>query len=199
MKNGFLSLRLTLPFSQKKKDEIDELIRREDEEEERILRADEENGNKHHAMLRNTPEMSVDNEGGTMTLNYSRVFLHRSFPYENPYEFISVLNTEQEEVCMIKSVDEVAESDLIKAELDRKYYEPTIKKILEFRDDMGFSHWEVETEAGRRKFIVHDTFGSITHVSEVFVYVTDIDGNRYKIENLNALDKKSRQKIELFL
>ena len=31
------------------------------------------------------------------------------------------------------------------------------------------------------------------------VVVTDVDGNRYHIEDVNALDKKSFKKIELFL
>ena len=197
--NSFLALELVLPYSKKRLEEIEEADKRAEEEEERIAAADEKSGSRHHKLLKVTPDVEISEDKSTIKYTYKRVYLQRAFPYENPFEYISVLNSEQEEICMIRKVDDIESRDLIVAELEAKYYEPTITKINELKDDMGFSHWDIETENGNRCFIVRDTHGSIAHVSETYFYVTDIDGNRYKIPDITALDKKSYKKIELFL
>ena len=91
------------------------------------------------------------------------------------------------------------EKELIVRELERKYYTPSIKKILSVKDRFGFSYWDVETESGKVTFTLQDTFKSISRAGDNKLFFSDVDGNRFVIENIEALDKKSHKKIELYL
>ena len=48
-------------------------------------------------------------------------------------------------------------------------------------------------------FAIHDTFRSISKITESRVVLTDVDGNRYEIDDVLALDGKSYRKLELYL
>lgn len=130
-----------------------------------------------------------------------RVFFHRAFPYELPDEFISVLDKDNREYGIIRALSEFDEGsrEIINKALKRKYYCPEITKIHSLKDQFGYSYWDVETDNGRMEVVLKDTFSSIARISDVFIVITDISGNRYKISDLEAFDRKSYRKIELFL
>ena len=46
---------------------------------------------------------------------------------------------------------------------------------------------------------MHDTYRNTAKISEERVVLTDVDGNRYEIPDVFALDRKSYRKIELYL
>ena len=130
-----------------------------------------------------------------------RAFLCRQFPFELMWEFISVMNEEKEEVGIIRRISEFEGEDheLLKTELTRRYYSPVIKSILHVKERYGFSYWKVKTEEGEVSFTLHDTYRSIIHASEQRVILLDVDGNRFEIPDVEALDRKSYKKIELYL
>ena len=129
-----------------------------------------------------------------------RAFLCRQFPFELQWEFISVLNAESEEIGIIRDVELFGENAvLLREELKRRYYSPVIKKILSVKERYGFSYWKVMTEEGEVSFTLHDTYRSIIHASEDRVLMLDVNGNRFEIPSVGALDKKSYKKIELYL
>ena len=130
-----------------------------------------------------------------------RVFFHRAFPYDNAEDFISVTDKEGKEYGLIRSLSDFdgAGRDIIERELGRKYYTPVIKKIKSVKERFGYSYWEVETETGSASFAMHDTFRNTAKISEERVILTDVDGNRYEIKDVLALDRKSYRKIELYL
>jgi hypothetical protein len=133
---------------------------------------------------------------------YDRVFLHTAFPFELLWEYISVLDTDQIEAGIIfdlESFDEDTKT-LLKNELERKYYEPRIKTIVSLKERYGFSYWEVVCTDGRSvKFTMQDTFKNIIRVGEDRAILLDVDGNRFVIESIMELDKKSHKKIELYM
>ena len=142
-----------------------------------------------------------DEEGNLKTEKYERVWLHRSFPFNMPEEYISVQNKDQEELALIKSLSDLPEeaATLVREELERKYYTPKLKKIITLKETRGFSFWQVITDAGELSFTLQDTSKSIARISEDRAFIFDICGNRYEIESLKALDKKSFRKLELYL
>ena len=191
------------------------------------------------AKVRNPEEK----EGETKTENpieeffFERVFLHRAFPFQNPYEYISVSGSfpkkeeekkeeenkkeedkkeenkkeepkenttsfgELKEIGIITNIsvfDESQQKYLID-ELNRKYFIPVIDSINSVKEKYGFSYWEVKTNIGKIKFTVHDAFRNILKINEDRIMVTDVNGNRYEVVSLDALDRKSFRKIELFL
>lgn len=138
---------------------------------------------------------------GFVTRDYPRVFLHRAFPFENPYEYISVQDGDGNELGFIRSLDDLRAEDvpLVHDELDRKYYTPQVTKILSLNERFGFSHWVIQTETGERSFTMQDTYRNIHRVTGTHIFLTDVDGNRYDIPDVEALDRKSYRKIELYL
>lgn len=130
-----------------------------------------------------------------------RAFLCRQFPFELEWEFISVMNEEQAEVGIIKSVSlfEGVGEELLRTELRRRYYAPVIDKILGVKERYGFSYWRVHTAEGNVNFTLHDTYRSIIRASHNRVVLLDVNGNRFEIPDVQALDRKSYKKIELYL
>lgn len=132
---------------------------------------------------------------------YKRVFLHRAFPHEAPEEFISVSDAESNEIGIIKSLDDFAseQRELLERELERKYFLFEITRILSVNEKFGFSYWKVNTPMGEREFTLRDTYRSITRITNDRIFAQDVDGNRWHITSLAALDRKSRKRIELYL
>ena len=133
--------------------------------------------------------------------DFGRVQFHRAFPFDAPEEFISVLNMDGKEYGIIRSLSdfEGEARELLQIELERKYLAPAISKILSLKDKLGFSYWEVETDHGKKSFTMQDTYRNMFKNSENGVVLTDVDGNRFIIKDVLALDAKSYRKIELYL
>ncbi len=130
-----------------------------------------------------------------------RVFFHRAFPFDTPDEFISVLDKDGKEYGVIRRITDFPENDaaLIRHELERKYFMPEIRKIDSLKARFGYTYWEVETDRGHLSFAIHDTFRNIAHVGENRIVISDVDGNRYGITDVSALDRASYRRIELYL
>ena len=130
-----------------------------------------------------------------------RVFLCRQFPFELEWEFISVMNAEKQEIGIVRRVDdfEGETRELLREELSKRYYTPVILQILGSKERYGFSYWKVKTKEGEVSFTLHDTYRSIIRASESRIIMMDVNGNRFEIPDVNALDRKSYKKIELYL
>lgn len=132
---------------------------------------------------------------------YDRVWLRRVFPFDLTEEFISVQTRDNEEIGIIRRLTDFDEAtaEILRDELNRRYFTPKIKKILALKERRGFSYWRVETDIGEAELSLQDTYRSITRVGEDRAVITDISGNRFEIESLAALDRRSRKRLELYL
>ena len=130
-----------------------------------------------------------------------RAFLCRQFPFDFLWEFISVMNEEQEEIGIIRRLDDFSGEgrELLEGELNRRYYAPVIEEILQVKERYGFSYWRVKTKEGEVRFTLHDTYRSIIKAGENRLIMLDVDGNRFEIPDVSALNRKSYKKIELYL
>jgi len=142
-----------------------------------------------------------DENGADTEKTYDRVFLHRAFPFDHPESFISVQDTDKNELGMISelSVFPAETADLLRAELERKYYAPVLKSIVNIRDRYGYAYCTAVSDSGEITFTLRDASRSIFKVDERRVIITDIDGNRYDIPDVMQLDRKSFKKIELYI
>ncbi len=144
--------------------------------------------------------LTVNDNGEEKT--YDRVFLHRAFPHDMLWEYISVIEEESREVGIIYNIEDFDADTvkILKTELERKYYSPTIVKINSLKERYGFSYWKVETEDKREISItMKDTYGNIIHTSDDAITLVDVDGNRFHIDSISNLDRKSYHRIELYL
>lgn len=156
-------------------------------------------------LTRDNAEFSLQN--GFLALDvgdehYPRVYLHRCFPFEMQSEYISVLDDDKKEVGMIRSIDADFDAPavaLLQDELSKKYYTLRIERITEMKDNFGFVQVTAVTDAGTVSFGVRDIYRSIIKCGGGRVYIVDVDGNRYEIANLDALDRASYKRLELYL
>ena len=144
--------------------------------------------------------LKYKNENG-IEKEYDRVFLHRVFPHEMTEKYVSVCDREENEICMIRDLADFdgQTQTVLSRELKRRYHVFRIEKICSVKEKYGYSYWKIKDENGDREFTVSDTYRSITKINSDRLYVTDVDGNRYEIPSLSALDRASCRKIELFL
>ena len=131
-----------------------------------------------------------------------RAFLCRQFPFDLEWEFISVMNADSEEIGIVRNLtdfDEEAQG-LLRSELERRYYSPVIERIRSAKERYGFSYWKVDCKGeGEVSFTLRDTYRSIIRAGGGRVILMDVDGNRFEIPDVAALDPKSYKKIELYL
>ena len=133
---------------------------------------------------------------------YPRVFFHRNFPFDMAFEYISVLDDEENEIGMLRDLSgfEQSQKDIVFSELDKKYYQPVVKSILSLKERYGFSYWKVKTDDDREvSFTMQDTFRHIIRAGSEKLILLDVDGNRFVVESISSLDRKSYRKIELYL
>lgn len=130
-----------------------------------------------------------------------RAFLSLAFPFQLTDAYIALQNEDKEEIGMIRSLSDLREEDqtLVREELATKYFTPKIRKILALTERFGTTRWTVETDKGEMRFIVKDTYKSLIRVSEDRLFVCDLDGCRYEVVSLKALDRKSYSRIELYI
>ena len=74
-----------------------------------------------------------------------------------------------------------------------------ILSIKSVKERYGFSYWKVTTADGEVSFTLHDTYRSIVRAGERRIILLDVDGNRFQIPDVEALDRKSYKKIDLYL
>ncbi len=190
VKNGFLGLKAIID---KPQDLFAEPDKKEPAGEEASDKTEEAAGSR-----TDLPEGKIEKVA-------ERIFLSRAFPFDMPYDYISVLDKDKKEIGFIRSLDDFdePERELLINELNTKYYTPTIKRILSVKERYGFSYWKTECEFGEKSFTLQDTFRSILKASNPDgterVFILDVDGNRYAIPDVEALDRQSYKKIELYL
>ncbi len=133
---------------------------------------------------------------------YERIFLHRAFPHELLFQYISVLNNEKNEIGIIYDIADFdsTTAELIKIEIEKKYYSPIITDIKSVKERYGFSYWKATSIDGRElSFTMQDTYKNILHTGEDSIVLVDVDGNRFTVESVSKLNSKSYRKIELYL
>lgn len=130
-----------------------------------------------------------------------RIFLKRAFPFNNPNQYISVIDSSGYEYGMINDINDFSDETkaLLQKALDRRYFMPSISKIISIKEQFGFSFWKVLTDRGEAEFTVKDTYKSIIKLGENLVVILDSNDSRYVINNVSELDSASFKKIELYL
>ncbi|MBR4305530.1 MAG: DUF1854 domain-containing protein [Ruminiclostridium sp.] len=137
---------------------------------------------------------------------YERVSLTRLIPFVDEEKYISVTyrteDKEWKEIGVIEDIKNLSadKQEIVREYLSFKYYIPTITKINKITDNrMGYLFLEAETTAGKKKIAVNDWWHNFRVIQDKMLSVTDADGNRYCIPELEKLDKASVKKLQLFI
>ena len=133
--------------------------------------------------------------------SYTRIKVVRAAPLTHPDAYICLLDAKDEEVCLIRDPHELDEQmrRIIDEELDLRYLTSIIEQVNSVRVEFGTSYWDVETDRGRREFVVQNVTENAQWLGDFRLLLVDVDGNRFEIANLSKLDKKSMGQIQLVL
>lgn len=134
---------------------------------------------------------------------YSGVRVAPAFPITRPDGFLYLFDREEKELGVLvdpRRLDRESR-DIILDQADHAYFMPRITRIIrvEERMGLGIAQWEVETDRGYNAFEVVSRSESVWFVGRDRIVIRDADGNRYLIEDLTALDKRSRRLADLYI
>ena len=192
-------------------------------QEKKISLEDMDNADRDLFGKRISVDLTPDNatfsksEGGliSMTLKkkdgseefFERVVPVRAFPVSEPDSFISIREPDTKdvgkgsEIGLIESIfdfDEIT-IQLIKKELDKRYFTPTIQKIYSVKEQFGYLYFDVLTSAGKSSFVMNNPSSNIRVLEDKRSLIYDIDGNCFEIPEISKMDKASFKKIEIYL
>ena len=130
-----------------------------------------------------------------------RIVVRRLMPLSNPDGYISLAADEDTEIGILVNPSELTSESqkILKEELDKRYFTPTIQKVYRVKEQFGIHEWEVETERGHITFAVRGLNQNIKQVPPARLFVTDVRGNRYDIPDYRKLDAQSYQQIQRHL
>ena len=125
----------------------------------------------------------------------------RAFPTSNPREFLSVQDGAGKEVGVLRTLEGMDRDSAVRfdEELERRYFTPTIDKIKELRQEAGMWKFVVDTQRGPTDFFVRNWRDSAFEVSVNRWLIQTVDGARFEIKDVEALDAKSRKLLDLLL
>ncbi|HHU78555.1 MAG TPA: DUF1854 domain-containing protein [Clostridiales bacterium] len=137
--------------------------------------------------------------------DYDRIILRRALPIGHPMEYISVADKDNKEIGIIRSLAELSEEQyaIVAAELESRYYSPTVHEIKSVKDKLGYVYMELVIGRDGAKYAkncaVKDVSRNIRMLDDDRLAIFDVDGNRYIIQSLSGLDKKSLKRLEPYL
>ena len=82
---------------------------------------------------------------------------------------------------------------LLEEDARERYVIPKIKKILSLNQESHVSYWDVETDRGRRDFVLKDKLDNIIENDKGGYILKDVMGNYFSIEKVERLDRKSKR------
>ncbi|HEY4390042.1 MAG TPA: DUF1854 domain-containing protein [Paenibacillus sp.] len=133
------------------------------------------------------------------TGEYPGVYIHCSFPHTNKRIYLSIRTVDNEEIGMIRSLDDFPEETqrLLEEQVQLRYFAPEITKVLSVKEEFGYSYWEAETSSGLCRFTVREGGGNVKLMNANRLLIVDVDGNRFIIPYLDRLSDKEFKMVEV--
>ena len=119
----------------------------------------------------------------------------RLFPITNQTMFITLLDSHEKELGFVRDLEEIDEDSRRALEecFAEFYMIPKITSMINVTEKFGVITWTCVTDRGTRSFNIKSRTSDIKLLFDGRVLVRDSNDNRYEIDDINALDKKSRQ------
>ena len=123
-------------------------------------------------------------------------------PLTGPGGVASILHaSKKEEIAILQSFDHLDETSrgVLEEELQRRYFLPSIIRVIKTKAAFGNRYWDVETDCGPRQFLMKSPETNATWLTDDHCILRDTLGNCYEIESIEKLDPESRAKAQSVL
>lgn len=149
-------------------------------------------------------------EGGFTGLRYQdkeypRISLRRALPVGQPSAYISVADSENKEIAIIRNLTDLGSEQMaiVNEELSKRYYCPQVFEIKSVKDKMGYVYMELVIGDDKERYdktcAINDVNKNIRMLDDDRLLMFDVDGNRYIVSSLSELDKKSLKRLEPYM
>ena len=148
------------------------------------------------------PDINLSRSGQLQVISGGKttaVRVQPCFPLSEPNRFFSLLDCEGNEVGMVENPADLdaAAREILEAALADAAFTIKVKAIESIENDIDLRIWKVVTAAGSRTF--ETRLGSWPRkLEDGGVLIQDVAEDLYHIEDVNALDTKSRQLLWAF-
>ena len=124
----------------------------------------------------------------------------RAFPLSAPEGAVSLVGPDGRERLWIETPASLPEATraLLAEELARREFAPVIEQLLEVSTFATPSTWTVRTDRGSTTLVLKGE-EDIRRLGGAALLVTDSHGIGYRINDLRAMDRRSRRLLERFL
>ena len=121
------------------------------------------------------------------------VSLVQARPLTDPDGMIAIIDARKRCVGEVASLMELSAGSraVARLELERRYCIAVILRVESTLVDFGSRYWQVVTDRGARRFLVRDPQRSVLRLPPDRVMLRDVQGNRFLIPSLSALDAAS--------
>ena len=153
-----------------------------------------------------------ENESGLIMASVNgetaqRVAVMRMFPFDYAEEYLSVRyenysrSDKEAEIGIIRRLSDFdfRQIEIVRKELDKRYFIPDIIKVNEVKDELGHTMWKTLTTAGEREFTVTDMSSNVFNLRNNKIMLVDVYGNRYYIPDITKLDDKAMKILEIWI
>jgi hypothetical protein len=125
----------------------------------------------------------------------------RVFPLARESRWVNILDWKNKEVCLIEDAAglDATSRELVEAELQAHYRVATITHIRSVKNEYRTLYWDVDTDLGRRDFVLRFATDTILWLGPNELLLVDIDTNRFRIADYTKLDGHSRKQMDVLL
>lgn len=150
------------------------------------------------------PEAKILRTGDTtveLRLSSGEIFSdlepRRLFPLSDLNGYVTLFDGNQNEQAILRDLCRLDDDSraAVEACLSEYYMIPKITKMLHITEKFGVLTWTCQTDHGVRSFRIRNRHSDIKRLEDGRILIRDSNDNRYEIENVNALDKKSRRML----
>ena len=128
------------------------------------------------------------------------VRVHRCFPWSEPDRFLSLRDSENQEIAMVTHLDELNKESraALTAVLVEAGFVLRVLNILKVNEEVEIRSWQVETEQGPRSFQTKlDDWP--WEVPGGGIVIRDVSGDLYHVAAPEDMDEKSRKWLWAFV
>jgi hypothetical protein len=130
--------------------------------------------------------------------DWREVSLARLFPLTEPEKWVAVLDKDGKEIGVLEDFKGMPHESLllVREHLERRYLVPEILHITSCRTRSDLVEWNVETNRGDITILTRNLRDNVQRPFPNRLALTDVEGNRYDIPDIEALDPISRRLLE---
>jgi len=145
---------------------------------------------------------TIDDPAVGAARSWQQIKIARAFPLSKPDQFIGLRDVHDKDIGILLSLDGLDRQSrqIVDEELQRRYFVPIIRRVIDVKEEGSMTTWQVETDRGPQTFVVQNLRDAVYEVvPERRILLTDIRGVRYDIPEVTTLEPKVYAILSRFL